>query len=120
MSNENENLVVGYAANGREIYAKNEGFVTQAFIFCKKCNLPIKSTGGPSTGSICVSCLPKYMITLLDKKYDDESMYDGSRDFAEALDENFNSMLKHIPKDEHNFLKGTFRVLITWEPDDDS
>jgi hypothetical protein len=60
------------------------------------------------------------MKIILDQKYDGESIYDATRDFTEAFDETFTPVLKEIPKDEYNIQKGKFRVLITWEPDNDS
>lgn len=60
------------------------------------------------------------LLNLLDKKYDGEAIYDATRDFAETFDEAFTPALKQIPKDEYHIQKGKFRVLVTWEPDDDS
>lgn len=60
------------------------------------------------------SKVPPAQKTLLAKDYDDESLYDLERDVSEAVDESH-----AIPKDEHGFRKGTFRVTITWHPPED-
>lgn len=59
------------------------------------------------------------MITLLDKTYS------GGEELGQDVEEDVNWALwndpefKDIPVDEYNFQTGTFRVTITWEPDDD-
>lgn len=55
------------------------------------------------------------MKTLLSKSYSAEELSDLSRDVHEAFDERFTPEAAGIPKDEHGFDKGTFKVLITWE-----
>jgi hypothetical protein len=57
------------------------------------------------------------MTTIFRKDYDGESIYDVNRDVCEAFDEDYNPALKDIPKDEHGFQQGTFRVTIEWIPD---
>jgi hypothetical protein len=55
------------------------------------------------------------MITIFDKDYDYESLYDLSRDIEECLDENDNKKMKKLPTDEHGYIEGTFTVTITWQ-----
>lgn len=57
------------------------------------------------------------MIILLDKQYDGESICDVPRDVSEAFREEFTPAVGQIPTDEHHIQKGTFSVIITWEPD---
>jgi hypothetical protein len=56
-------------------------------------------------------------VTLLDKVYDGESMYDVCRDVSEAFVEDFTPALGTLPKDEYGFIQGSFRVHIVWTPD---
>lgn len=53
------------------------------------------------------------MKTLFDKKYSDESLIDLDQDVFEAIE------VAALPKDEYNFTPGTFRVVITWEDDNE-
>lgn len=53
-------------------------------------------------------------LTVFEKEYDGESLYDLDRDIAEAIDERFNPTVKNIPQDEHGFQLGTFKVTVTW------
>lgn len=55
---------------------------------------------------------------ILNKTYDYESLYDLSSDIGESLDEDYNSSLKDLPKDEYNYIKGKFIVTIIWENDE--
>ena len=55
------------------------------------------------------------MKTLFEKDYDYESLYDLSRDLAEASDETFNPVMAELPKDENGFIEGTFTVKIEWK-----
>jgi len=57
------------------------------------------------------------MITF-EKEYDGESIYDVYRDVSEAFDSRYNPILETIPTDEHYIQTGTFKVLITWSPDE--
>ena len=57
------------------------------------------------------------MTTLFKKDYDGESLYDLSRDIAEAIDETYNPVAASIPKDEHGFQQGIFHVTIEWIPE---
>lgn len=56
-------------------------------------------------------------LELLNKSYDGESIYDATRDFAEAFDADFTEQVRAIPVDEHGFCKGTFTVHVTWSPE---
>lgn len=52
---------------------------------------------------------------ILEKSYSSEELSDLCRDIDEAFDENFNSIITDIPRDEYNFHKGSFKVTIVWE-----
>ena len=52
--------------------------------------------------------------TLLSKTYSAEELCDVARDVDEAFDERFTPRAKGIPKDEHGFELGTFKVTIEW------
>lgn len=54
--------------------------------------------------------------TVFDKVYDGESLYDLSRDIGEAFIEEYNDLLKDIPKDEYGIQSGTFTVKAEWKP----
>lgn len=54
-------------------------------------------------------------MELFKKTYDGESLYDFTRDMAEALDPDFNPAVAAIPQNEHGFQKGTFIVKIEWK-----
>lgn len=56
-------------------------------------------------------------LELLNKSYDGESIYDATRDFAEAFDEAFTEQLRSIPVDENGFQLGKFTVTVTWSPE---
>ena len=59
------------------------------------------------------------MITIFQKKYDGESLYDLLRDINEAFEEKFNPAMEAIPKDQYDLHQGTFTVKIEWKPDED-
>lgn len=46
------------------------------------------------------------MTLFLKKKYSGESLVDLEEDVWDSVDE--------MPKDEHGFAKGTFKVMIEW------
>jgi len=52
------------------------------------------------------------------KEYSGEELCDVDRDVSEAFDD-FNESMIGIPTDEYNFIKGKFRVEITWCSEDD-
>lgn len=56
-------------------------------------------------------------MIILSKQYDGESIVDMYRDVAEAYNERFTPALATIPRDEHGFHKGTFKVSIVWQDD---
>lgn len=56
-------------------------------------------------------------MKIFEKDYSSEELCDLSRDIHEAFDEKFNPIVADIPKDEYNFHKGNFTVLIFWEND---
>ena len=53
-------------------------------------------------------------MTIFEKEYDGESIYDVQRDVIEAFDARFNPMVKDIPQDEYGFQLGTFTIRIEW------
>jgi len=58
------------------------------------------------------------LITLLDKVYDGESLYDVNRDVADAFDEDCNPSVVLVPTDEYGLHQGSFKVTITWSEDE--
>lgn len=55
---------------------------------------------------------------VFEKSYDGESICDLSRDISEAIDERFNPVCADIPEIEDGFYAGSFKVTITWTPDE--
>ena len=53
-------------------------------------------------------------MLLLEKCYDGESIYDLTRDVAEAIDSDYNQLVQQIPLDKNGFQSGVFRVKIEW------
>jgi hypothetical protein len=49
--------------------------------------------------------------TVFEKDYSDESLYDLLDDVSFGMDD------EHIPRDKNGLREGTFRVTITWIPD---
>ena len=60
----------------------------------------------------------KTKTTIFDKVYDYESLYDLGEDVEDSLDERFNEIVKSLPKDEYDFIRGSFHVTITWLPEE--
>lgn len=60
------------------------------------------------------------MITIFEKRYDGESLYDLNRDISESTQSIFNPILETLPKDEYNFIQGEFRVKIEWVSEEES
>ncbi len=58
------------------------------------------------------------MITLLDKLYDGESIVDVGRDVEESFSGRFTPAANDIPSDEYGISTGSFKVTITWTPDE--
>lgn len=56
-------------------------------------------------------------MELFSKEYDGESLYDVYRDVSEAFEVIYNPIINSIPQDEYRIQKGTFKVVITWEPE---
>ena len=54
-------------------------------------------------------------MIIFKKDYDGESVVDMDRDISECLDGNFNAIAYTIPKDEHGFHVGNFKVTVEWE-----
>jgi hypothetical protein len=105
--------ILGYDQNGRAIEPIGPGMLaTAALVVCSKCQKVIRSAGGPSHGALCVEHSNKRL--MLDKTYTAEALSDLDRDMEEAFDERFTPEAAGIPKDEHGFEKGHFRVQITW------
>ena len=55
------------------------------------------------------------MMIIFEKDYDGESLYDLSRDIAEAFDGDYNPVVDEVPQDEYGFQTGTFTVTVTWK-----
>ena len=51
---------------------------------------------------------------IFEKYYDGESIYDVGRDIEEAFSSSFNPSMKNIPRDEHGFQLGRFKVKVEW------
>jgi hypothetical protein len=51
------------------------------------------------------------MQTILEKTYHDENLLDAEEDITDAINE------ANLPKDEYNFIKGSFKLTLTWTPD---
>ena len=58
------------------------------------------------------------MPIIFEKDYDGESLYDLPRDISEAFNDDFNKEIIQVPKDEFEFLQGTFKVKIEWIPEE--
>ena len=56
-------------------------------------------------------------MMILEKTYDGESIVDVQRDVLEMFDEEFDPRIETIPRDEYNFMKGTFKVTVEWIPE---
>lgn len=56
-------------------------------------------------------------MELFSKEYDGESLYDVYRDVSEAFEVIYNPIINSIPQDEYGIQEGTFKVVITWEPE---
>lgn len=56
-------------------------------------------------------------MQVFNRVYDGESLYDLYRDVYEAFEVACNPIINDIPQDEHGIHKGTFKVVITWEPE---
>jgi len=53
-------------------------------------------------------------ITIFNKEYDGESLYDLGRDIDEAFIGDYNPLLDEVPVDEHGLQQGKFTVSIVW------
>ena len=53
-------------------------------------------------------------MIIFEKRYDGESLYDLPRDISEAIDSDFNEIVKEIPVDNYGFQTGKFKVTIEW------
>lgn len=56
-------------------------------------------------------------MIILEKTYYGESIVDLERDVSEMFNEEFDPTVATIPKDEHGFHKGEFKVTVEWIPD---
>lgn len=54
------------------------------------------------------------VLSLLNKEYDGEGLYDVGRDVTEAFDAKFNKIVEQIPVDEYGFQRGIFTVSVKW------
>jgi len=56
------------------------------------------------------------------KEYDDETLYDINRDITEAFDARFNPIMETIPHydpPDDCFMRGTFKVTIKWNDENE-
>ena len=58
-------------------------------------------------------------MRVFEKKYDGEEICDIERDMAEAFDAVFNPLVADIPQDKNGIQKGTFKVTIEWQPEEE-
>lgn len=56
-------------------------------------------------------------MIVLDKTYDGKSIVDLDRDVSEMFNEEFDPRIETIPRDQHGFMKGSFRVKVEWIPE---
>lgn len=56
-------------------------------------------------------------MIILNKVYHGEDLCDLDRDISEMFNEEFDPTIATIPKDEHGFMKGAFKVQVEWIPD---
>lgn len=54
-------------------------------------------------------------LIVFEKQYDGESIVDVERHIYEALSDDYNEIMKAVPRDQYNIPQGTFKVTITWE-----
>ncbi len=57
-------------------------------------------------------------LTIFEKDYDGESLYDLERDVSESFNEDYNPVLTEIPTDGYGFQTGTFKVKIQCTQDE--
>jgi hypothetical protein len=57
-------------------------------------------------------------VIIFKKEYDDESLYDLSRDVEESIDGGYNALVANIPYDENGFRRGKFTVTVEWEDEE--
>ena len=57
------------------------------------------------------------MMLILNKTYSGEEICDIDRDVSEMFNEEYDPTVAQIPKDEHGFHKGTFKVKVEWIPE---
>lgn len=57
------------------------------------------------------------MKTIFEKEYIAEQLSDVERDISECLNEDFNPEVSDIPVGQYGFAEGTFKVTVTWIPD---
>ena len=76
---------------------------------CDKCGY--SDNGSGDWAHICGPVeVKKTPMVIFDRHYSDESLIDLDEDICWALEKDF----AEIPKDEHGFSQGEFRVTITW------
>ena len=56
-------------------------------------------------------------ITLLNKEYSGEDIFDVGRDVWEAWQEHYTPSVKDIPCDDLGFFKGKFKIKLEWNED---
>lgn len=53
-------------------------------------------------------------MIILNKVYYGEDIVDLDRDISEMFNEEFDPTIATIPRDEHGFMKGSFKVTVEW------
>lgn len=51
---------------------------------------------------------------IFTRSYSDEDLYDLDRHLFDAFDPALNPILNTIPVDQQQYMKGTFKVEVTW------
>lgn len=51
----------------------------------------------------------EYIMIIFEREYDGETLVDVEEDVYDAIN------YSDLPVDEHGFIKGTFKVTISWE-----
>lgn len=53
-------------------------------------------------------------LTIFNKEYDGESLYDLPEDVGDSVNEDYNRAMSKVPKDPYGFPIGKFTVSIVW------
>lgn len=58
------------------------------------------------------------MKIILQNHYWGETLIDVDRHISECFMDDFNPLMRDIPRDEHGFLKGKFVVTVQWHEEE--